>query len=358
MATLPPQLRATLHPGWLRRLRQDWTNANVQQLNSELKLPVLCIDTGAQVRLGQWQPRGRVMSISESHILAQSWFEVVDTLRHEIAHQYVSEVLRVTDETAHGAAFAQTCARLNIEACAKASYSAQDRENVDRVLLKVQRLLALAESDNVHEAEAAMAAANRLLLEYNLEAQAAKSKSNYGFRRLGKPAAALPIETKLIGGILSQFFFVECIWVTCYNALLNRDERVLEIMGDPTNLELASYVHDFLHGAVERHWNVAKLKLGRADISTRREFKGGLLTGFSHKLREERAGQAQRGLVWVGDPALRGYYRQRHPSVSSMSSSGWHHSEAHQAGQAAGRSLQIHHGVTHQGRGGGLLAGS
>ncbi len=356
--TLPPALRQKLHPAWIARLRTAWTTANRTHLHGQLKPPVLAIDCGANQRLGMWQRGARLLSISEQHMLTAAWYDVEQTLRHEMAHQFVDEVLGVHDETAHGPAFVQACARLQVDSKASGPAGSPVRDETQRILDKVQKLFALAQSQNVHEAEAAMAHANRLLLEYNLQAQDVATDRRYGHRRIGKPAAALALEAKLIGGVLSEFFFVDCIWVNHYNPLLDRDERVLEIMGDPTNLELAHYVHDYLHGAVVRHWQAAKVRLGRGDLSTRREFIGGMLTGFKQKLRDERKGQAERGLVWVGDPGLKQFAKARYPRTTSFSTGGWHSTDAHHAGQQAGRALQIQRGVTHQGPGGHLLRGS
>ncbi|MBM4342593.1 MAG: SprT-like domain-containing protein [Deltaproteobacteria bacterium] len=357
-ATLPPSLRQKLHPAWIHRLRWSWKSANDERLRGVLKPPVFAIDCGSAQRLGQWVRGARLLSISERHMLTAPWHDVEQTLLHEMAHQYVDEVLHIHDETAHGPAFVRACARLQVDSKASGPMGSAVHDETQRILDKVQKLFALAESQNVHEAEAAMAHANRLLLEYNLQARDTATDHRYGHRRIGKPAAALALEAKLVGGVLSEFFFVDCIWVNHYNPLLDRDERILEIMGDPTNLELAHYVHDYLHAAVVRHWQAAKVKLGRGDLSTRREFIGGMLTGFKQKLRDERKGQAERGLVWVGDPGLKHFAKARHPNIGSFSTTGWHSTDAHHAGQQAGRALQIHRGVTHQGPGGHLLGRS
>ncbi|MBI5607787.1 MAG: hypothetical protein HY902_02790, partial [Deltaproteobacteria bacterium] len=84
-----PEVRAKLHPAWLRRLKGEWMSANEHYLGKALQMPVLAIDVGPEARLGQWQPATRTLSISELHILRAPWHEVRATLRHEMAHQYV-----------------------------------------------------------------------------------------------------------------------------------------------------------------------------------------------------------------------------------------------------------------------------
>ena len=346
-----------LHRAWLQKLRTEWQTVNKERFSSLLKPPVLCIDRG-EVRFGRWEQLGRVLGISEQHIWNQPWDEVLDTLKHEMAHQYASEVLGAVEEVPHGPAFVQACRLAGVSPRATHAASTQENSEADRMLAKVRKLLALASSPNAHEAEVAMAAANTLLLKYNLELGNAPETRGYGFRRVGRGAAALPVEWKLIASILSSYFFVECIWVSAYNARRNRMERVLELIGAETNLELAAYAHDFLHGACDALWHTASRELGDGGRQRRREFLAGVLMGFSQKLKQERTAHAARGLVWLGDPDLKRYYRERHPRTRSLNGGGVRHGKAHEAGLEAGKSLRIHRGVQEHGKGGGLLGRS
>ena len=45
----------------------------------------------------------------------EPWQVVIEVLRHEMAHQYVDEVLRIHDESAHGPAFRKVCAERSID---------------------------------------------------------------------------------------------------------------------------------------------------------------------------------------------------------------------------------------------------
>lgn len=341
-----------LHNAWLHQLRYEWQKINRDLLASRLKMPMLVIDKST-ARLGYWQESTRLIGIAEKHIWDQPWAEVVETLKHEIAHQYAHQVLGATRETAHGPLFAQACAQLGIAPEATAKPTKHEPNEADRILSKVRKLLALAESANPHEAQAAMATANTLLLRYNLELGHTQEPVGYSYVRVGRSAAALPIEWKLVGGILTQYFFVDCIWVSVFVAKMGRNERQLEMIGTPTNLELAHYVHDFLHNAADTLWQKAA-KTGSVR-GTRRDFVSGLMLGFREKLKEERTGNAARGLVWVGDPALQTYCNQRHPSTSSLSATGVRHTQAHAAGREAGQSLNLHRGMHTAGNSGKLL---
>jgi hypothetical protein len=63
-------------------------------------------------RLGRWIESTRTLEISRPLVLEQPWGIVVEVLKHEMAHQYVSEVLGERHETAHGPNFRPVVQRL------------------------------------------------------------------------------------------------------------------------------------------------------------------------------------------------------------------------------------------------------
>src|SRR5690606_6539567 len=72
----------------------------------------------AQRELGSYNSSTRTLRIARRLLLDYDWTAIEEVLRHEMAHQYVSEVLGVRDESPHGPAFAQVCARFGIDATA------------------------------------------------------------------------------------------------------------------------------------------------------------------------------------------------------------------------------------------------
>jgi len=327
-----------LHPAWLAELRSAWHKFNDHHLGGRLRPPVLQID-GGERRLGRWDSDSRLLGIAHHHVWNHAWDEVLATLKHEMAHQYVDEVLG-GDERPHGPQFVRACALLGIEAHASGTPRAREADDQSKTLRRVHKLLALATSANRHEAEAAMAAANTLLLRYNLELPTGGPPLGYAARRLGSSAAALPLDWKLVGAILAEFFFVECIWTTTYNPRRDRHERVLEVAGSDANLEMAAHVHAFLHASLERLWQHEHRSLS-LPAARKREYTAGVLLGFRDKLRQERKRNAEVGLVWLGDPELQRFFRGRHPNVRAMAKSGVRRSHAHEAGRAAGQRLTL-----------------
>ena len=353
---LTPLLRET----WLRQLSWEWQRVNDLRLDGQLRPPVLTIDTRTDQRLGHWEPQGRIIGIAEHHIWQHAWGEVVDTLRHEVAHQVVDELLG-GDARPHGERFKHACRMLGIAADASGRPSTVDRSEADKVLSRVRKLLALAGSGNENEAASAMAAANTLLLRYNLELPSAGGRPLYGTRRIGQSAAALSLQRKLVAAILSEFFFVECIWVHTFNARLGREERILEILGSDANLDMGQYVHEFLHTAVDRLWRRRRKDLADGRRTRKREFAAGVLTGLRDRLRAERRKSEARGLVWVGDADLDRFLRKEHPRIGKLAGAGVRRSAAHDAGRQDGSALTIHRPVTDEGaagRRGRLLPGA
>ncbi|HVY60654.1 MAG TPA: DUF2786 domain-containing protein, partial [Planctomycetota bacterium] len=227
----------------LKRLARDWSCFNYWYLGERLRKPAFQVDA-ALTRLGQWDPRARTISFSERHILEAPWESVLETLKHEMAHQYVDEVLGMRGAMPHGEAFRHAEQLLATDAAvgAVSGATATDPEAEAR-LRKIRRLLALAESPNVHEAEAALAKANELLLKYNIDLAAAERQRSYCHRVVGNPTGRRSRYVLILAGLLADHFFVESVWIHSYDARTGREGHVLELSGTPENVDLAEYAY-------------------------------------------------------------------------------------------------------------------
>jgi hypothetical protein len=348
-------LGAELETALVRELLATWRQLNHSHFRGRLEPPTIGL-TGGTTRLGLWLRSSREILLSRPFVVDQPWGAVVEVLKHEMAHQYVHEVLNVLDESAHGPAFRELCARLGIDGAA-AGLPASAAGGADgvgdpaaepRLLARVAKLLALAESPNVHEAQSAMAEAQRLMLRYNLEAP---RTSRYGFRHLGTPTGRISTAEKLIGTILAEHFFVEVIYVPVWRPREGKRGTVLEICGTSENLALAEYVHAFLGHTAERFWRDYRRTRGLRRDAERRTFLAGVMLGFREKLAAQRTRHAEEGLVWVGDGDLHRYYRQRHPHIRHTQGSGVRRTEAHFHGREAGRTIVLHRPVEAADRG-------
>ncbi len=339
------ELTTELATALVRELRRTWQDLNATFFLRALTQPAIELSE-ASTRLGRWVPGVRTIELSRGLVLERPWGVVVEVLKHEMAHQYVHEVLGATSEAAHGPAFRELCARLGIDAAATGlpGEGAAEGSESARVLERIRRLLALADSPNANEAEAAMAAAQKLMLRYNLDVAATRgdAEAGYGFRHLGAPTGRTGEHERLVAAILAEHFFVEVIWVPVYRPLDQRHGSVLEICGTKENLEMASYVHAFLLHAAERLWREHKRERGVRGDRDRRTYLAGVMSGFLEKLRAQRTENRAQGLVWVRDADLDGFYRRRHPRITHVRTRGPRRTEAHAHGREAGRALVIH----------------
>lgn len=323
----------------LRELLIEWRYINRVRFRERLTAPALEL-SDSKLRLGAWVRETRTIEISRGLVRKHPWPLVVEVLKHEMAHQYVHEALGVLDETAHGQSFARVCRDMGIDANAKGlprTYDEREKKLIDRVT----KLLALAESPNQHEAEAAMVAAKRLLSQNQLEDAFRQNQSDFAVRYLGKPNGRVGEAERLLAGILTGHFFVEAIWISAYRAEDDLRGSVLEICGRETNVSVAEYVHGYLLTTAERLWEEHKEHLGIRSNRDRRTFLAGVMSGFASKLKSEKRRLSEEGLVWVKDGQVETYFRQRHPHVRNVRYGGTARPRSYYDGHAAGQHIHI-----------------
>lgn len=363
MTTTAP-LDAMLRRALLAALTNAWRAFNDDLFGGLLRPPVLRLDSATQF-LGRWMPPARALAISEPLVLERPWPEVLEVLRHEMAHQYVDEVLQVRGEPPHGPRFRAVCAARGIDPRAAGTPDvgpddgAQDAPGGEqaRALRKVQRLLALAGSAEPHEAEAAMAAAQRLLLKHNIDLAAQQAEGpGYVSRAVGTPALRLAAWERILAGIVTKHFFVFGLYVPAYLPRRGDMGSVLEITGTPENVEIATWVYGFLAETAERFYQRARA----AGLSGRehQRYLAGVMSGFARKLREQGAVAQQEGLVWVGDARLDAHAALRYPHQQQGRGVRVRMSEGWAQGVQAGREIVLHKPITgSKGNRGGLLDG-
>jgi hypothetical protein len=340
------ELSAALETALVRELRRLYEQLNERRFADMLRPPVLAL-AGSTRRLGQWTHATRTLELQRAFVLTHPWLEVTSVLEHEMAHQFVDEVLGVRDEPAHGPTFQRVCAERGIDArAAGVPISSTADVEAERALDKIRKLLALAGSDNQHEAEMAMRRAHELMLRHNIEQAAAEQR--YEVRHLGTPSLRANAVEAAIVGLLTELFFVEVIRVAIYLPREARHAHVYEVMGTHANVEMAAHVFAFLLATAGRLWREnrrdTRVRSGRDRLS----YQAGVIGGFRDKLLAERNQLEGTGLVWIGDGALHDFYRARYPRIRTVRRS-VRLSRAHAAGREAGRNVVLHKPVTESG---------
>ncbi|MFH1570889.1 MAG: DUF2786 domain-containing protein [Gemmatimonadota bacterium] len=351
-------IRAELLEAWNRKLYAWWSFYNDEFLGGALRPPLIELSQ-ADERLGQWDPQQRRLAISARHVEADPWPSVMDTLRHEMAHQYAGEVLRAAGESPHDGAFRQACERLRCVPRARVQPGADAAED-ERLLRVLKKVLSLTDSPNEHEAQAAVSKARRLLLEYNLDLVELDRERQFEARTLGPVKGRRASWELWLAMILNQYFFVEVLWARAYDARRDRDGSVPRVYGTAANLDMAAYVYDYLCGLLPRLWTTYRRQAGLPGNGERLRYWAGVVQGFHAKLgeQENRLAHGTRALVWKGDARLRAFYRYHNPRVETRSTSGVRASAAYRAGVDEGRRVSIRRPVSQSaGRCGGLLTG-
>ncbi len=349
---MPPidALTAELEAALVRELAVEYAWINRVRFGSRLRMPVIMLSDAA-TRHGRWVGPSRTLELARALVLERVWPEVIGVLEHEMAHQFVHEVLHVREETAHGETFRTVCKERGIDARAGgppvASTAATE---IDRVLDRIRKLLALAGSPNQHEAEIAMRKAHELMLRHNIEAARAQAERDFEVRHLGDPGRRRSrVETDIMI-LLSESFFVKVIRLPVYLPRKGTRGAVHEISGTRPNVEMAAHVYAFLLATAERLWREnrgdARVRSGRDRLS----YQSGVVRGFREKLGIERTELRGTGLVWRGDAKLEDFYRARHPRITTRRTN-IRLDGAHAAGREAGRTVVLHRPVESSGSG-------
>ncbi|MBU4011732.1 MAG: SprT-like domain-containing protein, partial [Proteobacteria bacterium] len=239
-------------------------------------------------RLGYWSGEKNEICINRDLALSCKWDFVKKILLHEMAHQVAQQIFGAEAETPHGPLFKKACYILRADYKASENYSINNNnieadDHDTTILLRIKKLFALAESSNRNEAESAMKKAHELVAKYNIEIIANDSDRHFTSISAGGPALRHPKEDYYLAGLLRDYYFVWTIWVPAYIIEKGKMGRVLELSGTLENIEIASYVHDFIKHYIESRWleynNKKQLNRHR-----KTDFAAGIIKGFSTKL--------------------------------------------------------------------------
>jgi hypothetical protein len=319
-----------------------------------------------QDRWGSWHGERREISLSRNLVLNHSWAAVREVLLHEMAHQLAGEVLDGRQEPSHGPLFLRACHLLRANPKASGNYQTLDERlsreigsTEDRTLARVKKLMALAESPNQHEAEAALAKAHELIAKYNVDFFGREGKHDYISVFVGRPALRHFLEDYFLAHLLQDFYFVQGIWIPSYVPEKGRMGRVLEISGTIPNVKLASYVHDYVQSFIQSQWRAYNGDKGLSHYR-RTDFAVGVVEGFRSKLelqREERdKPESSLTLRKMEDPLLKEYLKYRYPHTTLVKAgAGRQDPGVRKDGKRIGKNLVISKAIVEEAKRRGFL---
>lgn len=366
-----------LRSAWLGQLRAEFEDICFQY-RVVLRTPVFELND-SRTRLGSWSEQDRMISISAHLISSRSWKITLQVLKHEMAHQICSEILGAPDH-GHGPMFQRACSMLGLSGvfCRAAADSAKFLDRLEpeglvrtragrRILDRVEKLLALAGSDNEHEAALAMQRAGELLGRHNLALSSADDGGTYRTLSLNTGRQRMPGYLREICSLLQGFFFVKVVCASVYDPEKNVRLRTIELFGRPENVAVAEHCYTFLSRKLITLWEDNRHRFPAGRQRARNSYMRGVVVGFREKLaaaEQQRpsgsiVGQAGTSALAVAeDLGLQRFIAEHFPRLRSVSGRRLRlHADAYREAVATGKTLVLHRAMEERSSGGGLLEG-
>ncbi|MDY0133345.1 MAG: DUF2786 domain-containing protein [Desulforegulaceae bacterium] len=348
----------------LKGLGEEWrTTASFYGADSQpgFKCPVFSLNDSTSF-LGLWDYSKYEISIQRKLAFDEPWEKVRHVLKHEMAHQYADTVLKQKNEPPHGKSFKKACEILRVPK--KAGFDLlndkTDSSNLNPQVSKIRKLFSLSQSANAHEAELAMKKAHDFMEKYNFDKKDIK-KEEYFSVFLGKPGLRHFKENYYLAGLLSRFYFVYPVWVPCFVKEKGKTGKIMEISGKFSNVEIASYVYDYLNSYIDRVWADFNKSKG-LNRYKKSDFAVGIIHGFSEKLKQNienfsRRSEKNLPVAVLSDPDLKKYLGWYYPNLSSRSRKRTIRKDIYEKGVKKGRELRISKAVSRKDSNGkGLIA--
>ena len=345
-----------------------------------LTTPTINISSG-ESRLGFWSFKTKTISISSHLIKTEVWDIVLEVLKHEIAHQYVSTFYDNAD--IHGQYFKLACKKLGVHKAFVAGgkdynqrlleFKGELPAEAQKMLRKVEKLMALGQSNNEAEAQAASRKANYLLNKYNLQRiNTGDDDPNIKYITICHKKKRIESIQKALLSVLRDYYYVNCLTSSTYHAPDDAVYKSIVLIGREEALIVAEYVYHFLLDTGQTLWQAFRKKHS-AKRSQKVSFDMGFTAGIrdNHELMFDDSKIKINGDLSLPVKVTQALMAQNHEANRKEESRlfpkltqgryGRHQSSsgAFQEGFKNGKNTHINKGVTSSGTGiAGLLMGS
>ncbi len=256
---------------------------------ANLSTPTINISSGKKI-VGLWSDKTKTLSISSHLIKNEIWDIVLEVLKHEMAHQYVSEFYNNADK--HGKYFRKACKILGVHPAFIAgsqdynknleAFKGELSADAQKMLKKVEKLMALGQSNSEAEAKSASRKANYLLNKYNLQ-QINIENNNPDIKYLTICHKKKRIESiqRAILSILRNYYYVNCLTSHTYHAKDDTVYKSIVLVGRKEALKVAEYIYHFLFDTCQTLWQNFKKK-NRVQRGDKISFDMGFIAGIEH----------------------------------------------------------------------------
>lgn len=326
-----------------KECRLKFSRTRFHHKNITYPLSLVCFEGDS--RWGYFESEFYTIGLNAKLIGRVDDITLKNLLRHEIAHYLV--YIEQGSVKPHGEEFKAMCERFQWppEVAMPSGDLSQPHEGdirADAVIEKVKKLLNLASSSNPHEAELATLKANQLILKHHLSRSDFSNETIY----IKTLLRALKRTTMMMSvyDILTHFLVRPLLHI-------GRGEARLEAGGTHEQVELASYICDYLVEEFESLWKKYSLDHGLKGLREKNSFYTGIARGFSEKLQDSRTKMhvnETRALIRI-EQDLKLKVDHFLGGLSKAQSSQSIHHHALERGKAAGRELNIRQGVKNSG---------
>ena len=306
-----------------------------------LKTPNFEISPEINNTLGEWNPERRLIRIALKLFYTQPFSVIEETLRHEVAHQIVTEIFHEDKPgVSHGEAFSKACALLGIDD----ERTLNENEwltssNLDPVVEKIRKIVdkAHCEAASEKEAEIFLQKAQELMVKYNLKQCQLEAKERiFVTRPVSKLYKKMPNYLFALTRLLNDHYFVKSI--KSYVSVTSPEtfeegmkyEYYMELFGEPSNVEIAGYIFNVILHQSDNLWEKFKkerkrLKRPIRGMYTKGSYIRGVIAGYEDKLNTQKEYLASKNteyhaLIHVEDPLLKEMYQQEYPRIRRTSS--------------------------------------
>jgi hypothetical protein len=273
---------------WAAQLIKEHRNI-AWRYEVNLKTPIINISSGKKI-LGLWSDKNKTLSISSHLIKTEIWDIVLEVLKHEMAHQYVSEFYNNADK--HGKCFKKACKILGVHPAFVAGSKDYDKNlqefkgelpaNAQKMLKKVEKLIALGKSGNEAEAQSASRKANYLLNKYNLQQINIKDDNpDIKYLTICHKKKCIKSIQRAILSVLRNYYYVNCLTSNTYHAQNDTVYKSIVLVGQRESLKVAEYAYHFLLDTNQTLWQDFKKK-NNAKRGERISFDMGFIAGIGH----------------------------------------------------------------------------
>ena len=291
-----------MESAWLAQLVTEFDNI-CYQYRVQLRPPILQISKSTRV-LGSWAAQSRVLSISSYLILQYPWWITLQVFKHEIAHQICSEIYHDL-KSSHGEEFKKACSLIGVDQrfqrsaadtieALGAGQGEDDKVPQQHILDKIQKLFALGQSGNEHEAALALQKAGNMLRQHNLSMAHLVQSRDLTHRTIDTQKQRMAVHVKVISSLLDGYFGVRVIHATLYDPYLDKVHKTIELMGTRENVTIAEHCYYFLEERLDTLWKTYQGNLAGDRRMAKKSYILGLLAGFKEKLASEKKASVAR----------------------------------------------------------------